>query len=108
VNRGDRWVLSPANNTSLLALVCLQLHRATGKRLWLAKADALVTACLQAQDPASGVVNDDLKSEFTDHLSGCGLWYPRNLLEYDRLRADIQPAFAVRGEGGKAEAVPKP
>jgi hypothetical protein len=97
VNRGDRNVLSPSNNTTLLALVCLQLHRATGKRQWLAKADALITACLQAQDPASGVVNVNLQSEFLKSGDFFG-WYARNLLEYERLRTGIQPAFAVRGE----------
>jgi hypothetical protein len=72
------------------------LHRATGKRLWLAKADALIAACLQAHDPASGLFNIDLAPEYrggTKHFAYGG--YLRNLCEYAVLRADIQPPFKV-------------
>jgi hypothetical protein len=106
VRRGDRHLLSPDNNTSFLALVCLQLHRATGKRLWLAKADALITACLQAQDPVSGVFSEDLRSEVLSHdgwVQQCFGWYALNLLEYDRLRVGIQPALVVGSASGKAD-----
>jgi hypothetical protein len=96
LSRGDRAVCNPIYNGSLFALACLQLHRATGKRLWLAKADALIAACLQAHDPASGLFNMDLEPKYSGgdkHFAYGG--YLGNLCEYAVLRADIQPPFKV-------------
>ena len=104
VSRGDRANSDPIVNTSLMALVCLDLHRATGKRLWLAKADALMTACIQAQDPASGLPNADMapqvsRADYQNHFS-LG-WLAKNLREYEVRRAAIQPPFAVGAGEGK-------
>ena len=93
-SNGDRGICNPINNTSLFAVVCLHLHRATGKRLWLAKADALMTACIQSQDPVSGVVNEGMETNVSGSISNIGR-YAKNLRDFSALRAQIQPAFAV-------------
>jgi hypothetical protein len=99
---GDSFNSAPAANAALMALVCLDLFEATGKRLWLAKGDALVAACLEAQDPETGILNTRLEPAAERYTIGGGHpftagWTARSLGEYASRRRAVDPPFHVRG-----------
>ena len=94
---GGRASSHPPVNNRMQAVIHLRLHQATDKALYLAKAQALATPVLVAQEPRTGRLNTGMGNHFdlrTDYywygqhgmVSG---WTAQLLREYGRIRGEI-------------------
>lgn len=69
VNRLDRYNNEPMASNMLAAIVFEELGQATKNPSWSAKAEALATAVLQAQNPKTGYSNTGLEPKVAEHDS---------------------------------------